>query len=125
MLRDAEKKSWKLRQSIADANFAEINRQLAYKGEWAGRTVVVVPSDFPTAQVCSKCGHKETVLAKDLRATWTCPECGCRRDRKANGAANVLAAGRDILAGEERAYVTCDAMTTRKKRQKGERKGEL
>lgn len=125
MLCDAEKKSWKLRQSIADANFAEINRQLAYKGEWAGRTVVIVPSDFPTAQVCSKCGHKETVLAKDLRATWTCPECGCRHDRKANGAANVLAAGCDILAGGERAYVTRDAMTTRKKRQKGERKGEL
>ena len=118
MLRDVEKKSWKLRQSIADANFAEINRQLVYKGKWAGRTVVVVPSDFPTAQVCSKCGHKETVLAKDLRATWTCPECGCRHDRKANGAANILAAGRDILAKEERAYVTREAKATRTRRQK-------
>lgn len=117
MLRDAEKKSWKIRQSIADANFAEINRQLLYKGHWAGRTIFVVPSDFPTAQVCSKCGHKETVLAEDLRPAWTCPECGCHHDRKANGAGNILAAGHDLLAKEEHAYVTREAKAMRKKRQ--------
>ena len=35
-----------------------------------------MPGDTPTAQVCSRCGHEELVLARDLRPAWTCPECG-------------------------------------------------
>lgn len=88
-----------LNRRLADANLAEVQRQLAYKCEWAGRELVVVPADYPTAQVCSACGHKNTVLACDMRAVWTCPACGRTHQRKLNGAENVLAAARDIMAG--------------------------
>ena len=91
---------------LSDANLFEINRQLAYKSAWAGRGFVLVPHDYPTAQTCSACGHKETVLAGDLRPRWTCPECGARHHRKANGAANVLDAANDILAGTESSGVS-------------------
>lgn len=86
-----------INRKLADANLPEINRQLAYKAQWTGRTYIEVPSGTPTAQTCSKCGYKNTVLAKDLRATWTCPECGTKHNRKYNGAVNVLEAGLDIL----------------------------
>ena len=101
-----------------DGNFFEFNRQLAYKSAWANRAFVEVPNDTPTAQVCSRCGHEELVLAKDLRPKWTCHECGAQHDRKANGAQNVLEAGLDILAKQERSFVTKAKKSRTKKRAK-------
>lgn len=111
-----------LNKKTADGNFFEFNRQLAYKSAWANRAFVEVPNDTPTAQVCSRCGHEELVLAKDLRSKWTCSECGAQHDRKANGAQNVLEAGLDILHDRERAYVTKAKKTRKKKRSESEKK---
>ena len=107
-----------LNKKTADGNFFEFNRQLAYKSAWANRAFVEVPNDTPTAQVCSRCGHEELVLAKDLRPKWTCSECGAQHDRKANGAQNVLEAGKDILAKQERSFVTKAKKSRTKKRAK-------
>ena len=107
-----------LNRKMLDGNFAEFNRQLAYKSAWANRSFVEVPGDTPTAQVCSRCGHEELVLARDLRPAWTCPECGAKHDRKANGAQNVLEAGKDILAKQERSFVTKAKKSRTKKRAK-------
>lgn len=96
----------KLNRKISEGNFFECNRQLEYKSRWAGRAFVEVPSDAPTAMVCWRCGHVEESLASDLRPKWHCPECGADNDRKANGAKNVLDAGKDILAEEERSFVS-------------------
>lgn len=111
-----------LNKKTTDGNFFEFNRQLAYKSAWANRAFVEVPNDTPTAQVCSRCGHEELVLAKDLRPKWTCHECGAQHDRKANGAQNVLEAGMDILHDRERAYVTKAKKTRKKKRSESEKK---
>lgn len=94
-----------MNRATADANFAEINRQLAYKALWGGRTFIEVPKDTPTAQVCTVCGHKNVVLAQDLRSEWTCPECGAVHNRKYNGAVNVLKAGCDLLMKTEDSFV--------------------
>lgn len=107
-----------LNRKMIDGNFAEFNRQLAYKSAWANRSFVEVPGDTPTAQVCSRCGHEELVLARDLRPAWTCPECGAKHDRKANGAQNVLEAGKDILANQEQSFVTKAKKSREKKRAK-------
>lgn len=107
-----------LNRKMLDGNFAEFNRQLAYKSAWANRSFVEVPGDTPTAQVCSRCGHEELVLARDLRPAWTCPECGAKHDRKANGAQNVLEAGKDILAKQEQSFVTKAKKSRTKKRAK-------
>ena len=106
----------RIHRKMLDGNFAEFNRQLAYKSAWANRTFVEVPGDTPTAQVCSRCGHEELVLARDLRPAWTCPECGAKHDRKANGAQNVLEAGKDILAKQEQSFVTKAKRSREKKR---------
>lgn len=107
-----------LNRKMIDGNFAEFNRQLAYKSAWANRTFVEVPGGTPTAQVCSRCGHEELVLARDLRPAWTCPECGAKHDRKANGAQNVLEAGKDILSQQEQSFVTKAKKSREKKRAK-------
>lgn len=107
-----------LNRKMIDGNFAEFNRQLAYKSAWANRTFVEVPGDTPTAQVCSRCGHEELVLARELRPAWTCPECGAKHDRKANGAQNVLEAGKDILSQQEQSFVTKAKKSREKKRAK-------
>lgn len=90
-----------MNRRLADANLFEVNRQLSYKSEWAGRDFVMVPVLAPTAQVCGKCGHKEESVAENLRPVWTCPVCGERHGRKENGASNVLDVGRDLLQGSE------------------------
>ena len=75
------------------------------KSQWAKRAFVELPSDVPTAQVCNHCGYKHVMLIKDLRAEWTCPNCGLVHDRKYNGAKNVLEAGMDVLHNEEESFV--------------------
>lgn len=109
----------RINHATLNAGFAEINRQLAYKSDWAGRSFVMVPADMPTAQVCVSCGYKYVAIAKDLRSTWECPECKTTHDRKHNGAKNVLEAGLDILGERESSYVS----RARKKR-KGEDDGQ-
>lgn len=106
-----------INQKMSDGNFFEINRQLAYKAQWANRAFALVPSDTPTAQVCNSCGHKQVEVAENLKAEWTCNNCGAVHSRKYNGAVNVLEAGKDILAQEEEAYVTKVKKATEKKKQ--------
>jgi putative transposase len=42
--------------SLSDAGFGELRRQLAYKCDWYGSTLVVVDRFFPSTQLCSSCG---------------------------------------------------------------------
>ncbi len=104
-----------INKKLSNGNFFEINRQLTYKAQWANRAFALVPADTPTAQVCIACGHKQVELAENLKAEWTCKECGAVHSRKYNGAVNVLEAGKDILADEEKAFVTKARKETKKK----------
>lgn len=42
--------------AIADAGWSELVRQLQYKGEWAGRSVVAIDQFFPSSKRCRCCG---------------------------------------------------------------------
>jgi putative transposase len=81
-----------LAKAIADAGWAELLRQLQYKAQWYGRTLVGVDRWFPSSKRCSGCGHTVSKMPLSVRE-WTCPGCGLHHDRDENAARNVLAAG--------------------------------
>ncbi|GAA4624865.1 RNA-guided endonuclease TnpB family protein [Actinoallomurus vinaceus] len=91
-------KNRRLARVISDAGWGEFRRQLEYKAERAGRTVVVIDRWYPSSKTCSACGHLLTELSLSTRH-WTCPTCRTRHDRDINAAKNILAAGRAV-AGE-------------------------
>ena len=89
-----------LSRAIADAGWGEFTRQLRYKGEWAGRSVVAIDPFFPSSKRCSCCGFTMQKMPLDVRK-WSCPECGADHDRDINAARNIKAAGLAALAHGE------------------------
>jgi len=87
----------KLNQAIIDASWGELLRQLRYKCEWYGRTLVVVDRFFPSTRQCSAClvmGPKMDVSVRQ----WTCGGCGALHDRDVNAAVNLRDEGLRLLA---------------------------
>ena len=85
-----------LAQSISDAGWGEITRQLDYKAKWYGRTFVQLDRWFPGSKTCSKCEHKVDSLPLKMRQ-WDCSKCKAHHDRDVNAALNHLAAGQAVL----------------------------
>lgn len=93
-------KNRRLAKSISDASWYEFARQLAYKAEWYGRTLIGIDRWYPSSKRCSDCGHTVQKMPLAVRS-WTCPECRSTHDRDVNAARNVLAAGLAVSAHGE------------------------
>ena len=90
-------KNHKIARSIADASWSRFVSMLIYKANWYGRTIIKVPSNYPSSQLCSCC-HFRNPKTKDLKVRkWTCPQCGTVHDRDKNAAKNILSKGIEIL----------------------------
>ena len=87
----------KLSKVIVDASWGAFTRQLEYKADWYGRTLVTIDQFFPSSKRCSDCGHTLSKLALTTRS-WVCPECNTDHDRDINAAKNIKAAGLAVLA---------------------------
>lgn len=87
----------RLAKAISDCGFAEIRRQLAYKAQWCGGTLVVVNRFYPSSKTCSNCGEVKAKLTLSERA-YLCAACGATMDRDHNAALNIAAEGVRILA---------------------------
>ncbi|MEV0404880.1 RNA-guided endonuclease TnpB family protein [Actinoallomurus sp. NPDC050550] len=92
-------KNHRLARAISDAGWGEFRRQLEYKAERAGRTLVLIDRWYPSSKTCSICGHLLAELSLSTRH-WTCPICRTRHDRDINAAKNILAAGRAVARGD-------------------------
>lgn len=85
-----------LAKSISDAGWSEFMRQIKYKADWAGKTVIEIGQWEPSSKTCHSCGHKLDKLTLDVRE-WACPKCGTAHDRDINAAINIKAMGMDRL----------------------------
>ncbi|WP_306367794.1 RNA-guided endonuclease TnpB family protein [Nocardiopsis sp. CC223A] len=92
-----------LNRAVLDASFGEFRRQLEYKAQRCGHTVVVIDRWFPSSKTCSECGHLLRSLSLGTRF-WECPACRVRHDREVNAAKNIEAAGRAVLRGKAPGY---------------------
>jgi IS605 OrfB family transposase len=80
----------RLARHIADAGFAELRRQLAYKTTWNGGRLIVADRWYPSSKTCSGCGTVKTKLALSERE-YECESCGLVLDRDLNAARNLAA----------------------------------
>lgn len=80
-------KNHKLAKAISDVSWSELVRQLNYKANWYGRTIISIGRFDPSTKLCSECGMlKEGLTLQDR--TWTC-DCGIEHDRDINAAINI------------------------------------
>ncbi len=95
-----------LAKSIADVSLSELVRQIEYKANWYGRTVIKVDRWFPSSKTCNCCGHVVEQLDLAVRR-WVCPRCAAFNDRDVNAAKNIRdEALRIIMAGRTPATAT-------------------
>jgi putative transposase len=75
---------------------------LEYKMKDRGKTFVKADKYFPSTQLCSTCGFKNTNLkglSKLSVRYWTCSVCGTTHDRDVNSARNLANYSTDATSG--------------------------
>jgi putative transposase len=85
----------RMAKSVLDAGWGMLKAQLQYKGQQAGRSVLIV-NEMNTTRTCSSCKALSGPAGLDMLVvrTWVCSECGDTHDRDVNAARNILSAGR-------------------------------
>ena len=86
-----------LAKAISDVGWGEFVRQLEYKSQWYGRTLVKIDRWYPSSKTCYDCKHVVEDLPLDVRE-WVCPKCGVWHDRDLNASRNILAEGLSVSA---------------------------
>ncbi|TLX16846.1 IS200/IS605 family element transposase accessory protein TnpB [Rhizobium sp. MHM7A] len=114
--------------SISDAGWGEMNRQITYKCEWAGKQHIKAGQFEPTTQTCSACYLRKTGDDK-LRLhnrTFRC-DCGLVIDRDLNAAMNLRRLGLQALGLQHANQDVGQAMperALRRRRRKADACGE-
>ena len=85
-------KNRSLAKSIADVSLFEFVRQIQYKSDWYGRTVIFVDRWYPSSKTCCHCSFVNQGLTLNDRE-WDCPRCGGHLDRDFNAALNIKREG--------------------------------
>ena len=77
-----------LAQAISDAGWSECFRQIEYKCEWTGKTLLQIGQFEASSKICNICGevnHNLTLADRE----WTCAKCETKHDRDWNAAINI------------------------------------
>ena len=84
----------RMAKSVLDAGWGILKTQLQYKGQQAGRSVIIV-SERDSTRTCSDCKALTGPTGLDMLVvrTWVCSACGVTHDRDVNSARNHLSAG--------------------------------
>ena len=97
----------KLAKAVADMGFYEFRRQLEYKCELYGSSLIIVDRWFPSSKTCSRCGSVKESLSLSERI-FNCEHCNFSCDRDLNAALNLAMAGSSLVTacGLDNADVT-------------------
>jgi len=98
----------RLARHIADAGFAEIRRQLAYKTGWNGGRLLVADRWYPSSKTCSGCGTVKTKLSLSERQ-YQCEACGLVIDRDHNASLNLAALAAEFDTAGSGSVAGCGA----------------
>jgi len=84
----------RMAKSVLDAGWGMLKTQLQYKGQQAGRSVIIV-NERDSTRTCSNCKALTGPTGLDMLVvrTWVCSACGVTHDRDVNSARNHLSAG--------------------------------
>lgn len=93
MLKDSN-----LARDISDVSWYEFKRQLEYKALWYGKKISKVDTYYPSSQICSVCGYRNSEVKNLNIREWTCSECSSILDRDINASINILNEGLRLLA---------------------------
>lgn len=77
----------RLSRAISDLGWSEFLRQLTYKTQWSGSTLVAAGRFYPSTKTCSDCGTQVDVSLS--QRTYACAACGLVLDRDLNAARNL------------------------------------
>ncbi len=81
---------------VNDLGYGVFLNQLKCKLEWLNKKLVKVDRYFPSSQLCSECGYKNTDLLLKTKS-WICPNCGVKHNRDHNAAINIKKEGMRMI----------------------------
>ena len=80
-------------KSLSDACVSTLRSLLEWKCKIKGKIYYKINTYYPSSQICSYCGYKNSKL-KDLSIReYDCPKCGSHNDRDINASLNILFEG--------------------------------
>ena len=80
-------------KSLSDACVSTLRSLLEWKCKIKGKIYYKINTYYPSSQICSYCGYKNSKL-KDLSIReYNCPNCGSLNDRDINASLNILFEG--------------------------------
>ena len=80
-------------KSLSDAAFSTLRSLIEWKCKIKGKIYYKINTYYPSSQICSHCGYKNSKL-KDLSIReYDCPKCGSHNDRDINASLNILLEG--------------------------------
>ena len=80
-------------KSLSDAAVSKLRSLIEWKCKIKGKYYYKINTYYPSSQICSHCGYKNSEI-KDLSIReYDCPECGVHNDRDINASLNILFEG--------------------------------
>ena len=90
--------SKQLHKEIGELGWYSFISKIKYKAEWYGKEFVQVNTYYPSSQICSHCGYKNTDVKNLSVRNWICPECNANHNRDYNASINILNEGKRLAS---------------------------